>query len=110
MTYHIVSFMSQSCHHFLFIQSLYSFSNLLKFFLLVFIFLLLLSIVLRCNHQKMLLTVYITNNKSLPEAIFCCLQMCNVASEVMVGDTSLIGIDTTINQLETNVLLIKFIA
>ena len=111
MTYHIVSFMSQSCHHFLFIQSLYSFSNLLKiFFTSLFIFLLLLSIVLRCNHQKMLLTVYITNNNSLPEAIFCCLQMCNVASEVMVGDASLIGIDTTINQLETNVLLIKFIA
>ena len=59
----------------------------------------------------MLLTVYIINNNSLPEAICCCLQTCNVvASGVMVGDTSLIGIDTTINQLETNVLLITFIA
>ena len=33
MRYHHVSFMSQSCLHFLFIQSLYSFSNLLKFFI-----------------------------------------------------------------------------
>ena len=31
MRYHNVSFMSQSCLHFLFIQSLYSFSNLLNF-------------------------------------------------------------------------------
>ena len=59
---------------------------------------------LRCNHQKKLLTVYITNNNLFPEAICCCLQTCNVvASEVMVGDASLIGINTTINQLKTNV-------
>ena len=32
MRYHNVSFMSQSCLHFLFIQSLYSFFNLQKFF------------------------------------------------------------------------------
>ena len=50
----------------------------------------------------------------LPEAICCCLQRCNiVASEVMVGGTCisiLIVMSTTINQLETNVLLITFIA
>ena len=51
------------------------------------------------------------NSNLLPEAICCCLQaLCNVvASEVMVGDTcipSLIVINTTINQLETKVLLI----
>ena len=57
----------------------------------------------------MLFTVYITNNNSLPEAI-CCLQMCNVVrSEVMVGDASLIDIDTTINQLETNVIFFIYI-
>ena len=33
MRYHNVSFMSQSCLHFLFIQSLYSFFNLQKFFI-----------------------------------------------------------------------------
>ena len=38
MRYHNVSFMSQSCLHFLFIQSLYSFSNFLNFFkLLVYV-------------------------------------------------------------------------
>ena len=59
----------------------------------------------------MLLTVYITNNNSLPEVICCCLQTCNVvASEVMAGNISLIDIDTIINQLETNVLLITVIA
>ena len=59
----------------------------------------------------MLLTVYITNNNLLPGAICCCLQTCNVvALEVIVGDASLIGIDTTIKELETNVLLITFIA
>ena len=58
----------------------------------------------------MLLTVYITNNNSLPEAICCCLQTCNVvASGVMVADTcvpSLIVNNTTIKHLKTNVSLI----
>ena len=64
-------------------------------------FLLLLSIVLRCNT--------IDNNSATS---ICCIYTCNVAcagSEVMVGDTcipSLIIIGTAINQLKTNVSLI----
>ena len=34
-------------------------------------------------------SIYVTNNNLLPEAICCCLQMCNVVtSEVMVGNAS----------------------
>ena len=46
----------------------------------------------------------------LPEAICCCLQTCNVAaSEEIVGERcvpSLIVINSTINKLESKVLLI----
>ena len=49
-------------------------------------------------------------NNLLPEAIYCCLQTCNVAtSEEIVGERcvpSLIVINSTINQLESKVSLI----
>ena len=52
----------------------------------------------------------ITKNNLLPEAIYCCLQTCNVAaSEEIVGErcvTSVIVINSTINQLESKVSLI----
>ena len=50
------------------------------------------------------------NNNSLPEAICCCLQTCNVAaSEKIVGARcvpSLIVINSIINQIESKVSLI----
>ena len=60
-----------------------------------------------CNNETF--PIYgITNNNLLPEAIYCFnkLYMLYIAPEVMVGDTcisSLIVINTTINQLETNI-------
>ena len=83
-----MSFMSESCLHFLFIQFLYSFSNSLIFLNLL----------------------YSLFSFLLLEAICCCSQTCNVvASEVMVANTcvpSLIVIDTTIKQLKNNVSLL----
>ena len=52
------------------------------------------------NQLETKLSLY--KNTLLPEAICCCLQICNVlASEVMVGNTctlSLVVIGTTVNQ------------
>ena len=52
----------------------------------------------------------ITKNNLLPEAIYCCLQTCNVtASEEIVGErcvTSFIVINSTIKLLESKVSLI----
>ena len=53
----------------------------------------------------------ITKNNLLPEVICCCLQTCNVAVlEELVGERcvpNLIVINSTINQLESKVLLIS---
>ena len=50
------------------------------------------------------------NNNSLPEAICCCLQTCNVAaSEEIMGERCVPShsvINSTINQLESKVSLI----
>ena len=52
-----------------------------------------------------------TKNNLFPEAICCCLQTCNVeASEEIVGErcvTSLIVINSTINQLESKVMTVR---